>query len=164
MQYDIYSLGVCFFEIGLWWFLVWYLFISSLILLIYYYFNYINLLLLILIFVFGYLLQLRKYLSDWDFEYVYLLGFMLWIKEDFVLLIKQIFLQCMGWLYIEIVVDCFICLDDGNNEFGSLDVIYNKQDLIVVGIKFVERILGKIEGIMLQIYMLWIKQLILWGS
>lgn len=149
MQHDIYSLGVCLLEIGLWRSLVWYPSTSSSTSSTYHHPNHTNSSSSIPTPVPGYSLQLRKHLSDRDFEHAHLPGSTSWIKEDLVLLAKQTLPQRMGRLYTEIVVDCLTCLDDGNNEFGSSDVTYNKQDLIVVGIKFVERILGKIEGITL---------------
>ncbi|CAP65692.1 uncharacterized protein PODANS_7_990 [Podospora anserina S mat+] len=149
MQHDIYSLGVCLLEIGLWRSLVWYPSTSSSTSSTYHHPNHTNSSSSIPTPVPGYSLQLRKHLSDRDFEHAHLPGSTSWIKEDLVLLTKQTLPQRMGRLYTEIVVDCLTCLDDGNNEFGSSDVTHNKQDLIVVGIKFVERILGKIEGITL---------------
>lgn len=149
MQHDIYSLGVCLLEIGLWRSLVWYPSTSSSTSSTYHHPNHTNSSSSIPTPVPGYSLQLRKHLSDRDFEHAHLPGSTSWIKEDLVLLAKQTLPQRMGRLYTEIVVDCLTCLDDGNNEFGSSDVTHNKQDLIVVGIKFVERILGKIEGITL---------------
>ncbi|KAK4662283.1 uncharacterized protein QC763_700990 [Podospora pseudopauciseta] len=149
MQHDIYSLGVCLLEIGLWRSLVWYPSTSSSTSSTYHHPNHANSSSSVPTPVPGYSLQLRKHLSDRDFEHAHLPGSTSWIKEDLVLLAKQTLPQRMGRLYTEIVVDCLTCLDDGNNEFGSSDVTHNKQDLIVVGIKFVERILGKIEGITL---------------
>lgn len=149
MQHDIYSLGVCLLEIGLWRSLVWYPSTSSLTSSTYHHPNHANSSSSVPTPVPGYSLQLRKHLSDRDFEHAHLPGSTSWIKEDLVLLAKQTLPQRMGRLYTEIVVDCLTCLDDGNNEFGSSDVTHNKQDLIVVGIKFVERILGKMEGITL---------------
>lgn len=149
MQHDIYSLGVCLLEIGLWRSLVWYPSTSSSTSSTYHHPNHANSSSSVPTPVPGYSLQLRKHLSDRDFDHAHLPGSTSWIKEDLVLLAKQTLPQRMGRLYTEIVVDCLTCLDDGNNEFGSSDVTHNKQDLIMVGIKFVERILGKIEGITL---------------
>ncbi|KAK4650970.1 hypothetical protein QC762_700990 [Podospora pseudocomata] len=149
MQHDIYSLGVCLLEIGLWRSLVWYPSTSSSTSSTYHHSNHAHSSSSVPTPVPGYSLQLRKHLSDRDFAHAHLPGSTSWIKEDLVLLAKQTLPQRMGRLYTEIVVDCLTCLDDGNNEFGSSDVTHNKQDLIVVGIKFVERILGKIEGITL---------------
>ncbi|VBB87236.1 Putative protein of unknown function [Podospora comata] len=149
MQHDIYSLGVCLLEIGLWRSLVWYPSTSSSTSSTYHHPNHANSSSSVPTPVPGYSLQLRKHLSDRDFEHAHLPGSTSWIKEDLVLLAKQTLPQRMGRLYTEIVVDCLTCLDNGNNEFGSSDVTHNKQDLIVVGIKFVERILGKMEGITL---------------
>ncbi|KAK0663945.1 hypothetical protein QBC41DRAFT_234217 [Cercophora samala] len=133
MQHDIYSLGVCLLEIGLWRSLVWYPSTSSPTASVS---NPAP----------GFALQLRKHLCDRDFEHAHLPGATSWVKEDLVLMAQQSLPQRMGQLYTEIVVDCLTCLDDGNNWLGSWDETH-RQDLVVVGVKFVERILGKVEGI-----------------
>ncbi|KAK0719029.1 hypothetical protein B0T21DRAFT_374625 [Apiosordaria backusii] len=154
MQHDIYSLGVCLLEIGLWRPLVWYPFVNDSTLSSQHPSNQGGLgkpvprpSLSTPNPVPGSALQLRKQLSDRDFEYAHLPGVTSWIKEDLVMLARQSLPQRMGRLYTEVVVDCLTCLDDGNDRFGSWDEGKSKQDVVTVGVKFVERILGKIEEI-----------------
>ncbi|KAK4194695.1 hypothetical protein QBC40DRAFT_318763 [Triangularia verruculosa] len=142
MQHDIYSLGVCLLEIGIWQSFVWYPYVggnagkpgpapssSSL--------NALP----------GMALRLRNRLSDRDFERAHLPGTTSWIKDDLVLLAKQSLPRRMGLLYTDVVVDCLTCLDRGNDQFGGWDETGEKEDAVVIGVNFVERILGRIEEI-----------------
>ncbi|KAK4171417.1 hypothetical protein QBC36DRAFT_382580 [Triangularia setosa] len=154
MQHDIYSLGVCLLEIGLWRSLVWYPSMSGSTISSQYPPNKGTVdrpvptpPLSPSIPVPGFALQLRKHLSDRDFERAYLPGATSWIKEDLIILARQSLPQRMGQLYTEVVVDCLTCLDDGNDQFGDWGEREKKLDMVAIGVKFVEKILGRMEEI-----------------
>ncbi|KAK4183352.1 hypothetical protein QBC35DRAFT_114760 [Podospora australis] len=152
MQHDIYSLGVCLLEIGLWRSLVGYypetqqqqqdsdqhhsrvneeirqpvLAPSP-----------------------GFALELRKVLTDKDFEKTFRPDATTWIKDDLVLLARKRLPQRMGDLYTEVVVECLTCLDSDSDSFGSWGErsLPENDSVIAVGVRFVERILGRMGEI-----------------
>ena len=120
MQHDIYSLGVCLLEIGLW---------SS--------------------FVLtseppqpGPLLDISRELSmrnalqaAWD------------IKRLLVSLAKKTLPSRMGKVYTEVVMSCLSCTDSSTtNMFATEKDLYD-QDGILVGVAFIEKILVKLESL-----------------
>lgn len=130
MQHDIYSVGVCLLEIGLW---------RS--------------------FIrfgrdgtgtpkVGYALDpaLRKDLTEKDFENAHIPGTTSWIKQDLVEFAKRELPQQMGDLYTDVVVECLTCLDEGNKEWETKRKEENDGG-VGVGVRFVERILGRVEEI-----------------
>ncbi|KAI9783930.1 MAG: hypothetical protein M1839_002875 [Geoglossum umbratile] len=125
MQHDIYSLGVCLLEIGLW---------RS--------------------FVFYYDrdddtpvpgLKLGLNLSDADFQTVHSTA-SLRIKEHFVDLAKRELPSRLGDMYTDIVLTCLNCLDPGNEAFGSEQDLAD-EDGILVGVRFIEKVLGRVNEI-----------------
>lgn len=117
MQHDIYSLGVCLLEVGIW---------SSLVLptdpptp--------------------GSMLHIDEQLSygntlqaSWEIKHV-LTG-----------MAKQLLPSLMGLLYTEIVISCLTCLDfEGTNIFANEKDLYD-EDGILVGVVFIEKILSRL--------------------
>lgn len=125
MQHDIYSLGVCLLEIGLWQSFVHYPGlnptaapvppISS-----------------------------EIQISNEDFEAAHL-STRLRIKERLVDMAKRKLPSRVGDVYTEVVLACLGCLDPGNAMFGNSN--QEDKDGILVGIRFVEQILAKVDGI-----------------
>ncbi|KAI1126259.1 hypothetical protein F5Y10DRAFT_215006 [Nemania abortiva] len=125
MQHDIYSLGVCLLEIGLWRSFVWYPAkdgesapIPS--------------------------MALGFSCSDKDFEAVRPTG-QQQIKRQLVALAMKELPQRVGDTYTSIVVACLTCLDPGNGTFGAQEL--TDEDGITIGVKFVEHILSSIIDI-----------------
>jgi len=81
------------------------------------------------------------------------------VKDDLVKMTRRLLPRQMGELYTGVVLDCLTCLDEGNQIFGVLggnDTAVgegkcgdseNKEERIVVGVRFVETILTKIAQI-----------------
>ena len=126
MQHDIYSLGVCMLEIGLWQSFVWYRDgndgagpVPS--------------------------LPLGLEICDADFGTTHP-NSPFWLKEHLVALAKRELPPRLGNLYTGIVLACLTCLDPGNGVFGRGQELED-EDGIIVGIRFVENILMKIDEI-----------------
>lgn len=129
MQHDIYSLGVCLLEIGLWKSFVWYPANNV---------TDANP-------VPGLTLGLR--LSDDDFTTVGAAS-KLQTKEHLVELAKRDLPPRLGDIYTKLVIACLTCLDPGNTSFGSEDELCD-EDGILIGVRFVEHILLKISDILI---------------
>lgn len=120
MQHDIYSLGVCLLEIGLW---------TS--------------------FVLtsespepGQMLHISPQLEMKNQKRA-----AVEIKQILSAMAKEQLPSRMGSTYTEVVMSCLTCLDPGEaNMFANEDDIYDK-DGIIVGVAFIEKILVRIEGI-----------------
>ncbi|KAI6778103.1 uncharacterized protein J7T54_001523 [Emericellopsis cladophorae] len=128
MQHDIYSLGVCLLEIGLWTSFVWYP---------------ENMNSDDATPVPGLGLGLR--LSDTDFATIGAAS-RLQTKEHFVSLARKDLPPRVGDKYTNLVVACLTCLDPGNAAFGSERELLD-DDGILVGVRFVEKILSKMADI-----------------
>ncbi|KAF2499005.1 hypothetical protein BU16DRAFT_571221 [Lophium mytilinum] len=125
MQHDIYSLGVCLLEIGLWQSFVHYPGLnptaapvtpaSS-----------------------------EIQICDADFEAAHL-STRLRTKEQLVGMAKRKLPSRCGDVYTEVVTSCLECLDPRNEMFG--DANQEDKDGILVGIRFIEQILARINGI-----------------
>jgi hypothetical protein len=70
------------------------------------------------------------------------------IKEQMVELAKAKLPARMGDKYTAVVVTCLTCLDEGNEDFGNDDDLKD-EDGIVIGAWFIERILFKLDEISL---------------
>ncbi|KXX81536.1 Eukaryotic translation initiation factor 2-alpha kinase 1 [Madurella mycetomatis] len=132
MQHDIYSLGVCLLEIGLWKPLVWYPrgngdgTVAP---------------------VPGLVLALRTVLSDKVFERAHSKqDKTAWVKEDLVDMARRLLPAKMGDAYTEVVVSCLTCLDEGSEDFGSCKE-ESKGNSITIGVRFVEKILTRMAEI-----------------
>lgn len=116
MQHDIYSLGVCLLEIGLWRSFVDYSSQdsgpkpSALLNLPPNPSKY----------------QLRNYLS-------------MSAKERFIKLARTELLECMGSIYSQVVETCLTCLDLENSNFGN-DTEFEDEDGIRVGVRYIEKV------------------------
>ncbi|KAF3934318.1 hypothetical protein ABW19_dt0208206 [Dactylella cylindrospora] len=123
MQHDIYSIGVCLLEIGLWRCFVWYPDLNP---------NSHP--------VAG--IQLGLDICDAHFhadgQAVPTV-----IKDHLVTLTKRELPPRMGDLYTEVVLTCLTCLDPGNETFG-VEYELRDKDGIVVGVRFVEGILSRL--------------------
>jgi len=123
MQHDIYSLGVCLLEMGLWRSFVVYPASSSKATPIP-------------------SLVLGFNLSDSDFDAVHLAGHKR-TQEQLVALAERELPPRVGDAYTNIVLACLTCLDPNNGTFGMEDEL-NDEDGITIGVKFVENILNRI--------------------
>lgn len=128
MQHDIYSLGVCLLELGLWRSFVWYpddtgeaAPVPA--------------------------LALGMGLSDADFQSPQS-ETPPEIKEHLVSLATRELPPRLGDIYTDVVVACLTCLDPGNEAFGSEEELKD-EDGILIGVKFVETILLRIADISL---------------
>ncbi|KAI0101026.1 hypothetical protein GGR51DRAFT_551182 [Nemania sp. FL0031] len=126
MQHDIYSLGVCLLEIGLWRSFVWYPVQDD-----------------TATPVPG--MALGFTCSDRDFEAVRLTG-QKEIKEQLVALAKKELPPRVGDTYTDIVVSCMTCLDPDNETFRARGGLID-EDGITIGVKFVEHVLSSIINI-----------------
>jgi hypothetical protein len=127
MQHDIYSLGVCLLEIGLWQSLVWFPI------------SYDNA-------VPGPLLGTAgQSLCDQDFMVTNPVT-PFWIKDSLVALAGKELPLRLGDVYTSIVLTCLTCLDPGNDAFGSEQSLTD-EDGIAIGVRFVEKILSRITEI-----------------
>ncbi|KAK4235115.1 eukaryotic translation initiation factor 2-alpha kinase 1 [Achaetomium macrosporum] len=134
MQHEIYSLGVCLLEIGLWRPFVWYRYREAdddggevavtgsakpmq-----------------------GRGLELRSKLTDKIFERAYVGDRTALVKKDLVEMARRLLPSRMGMMYTGIVESCLTCLDEGNEDFGT-------HDSITVGVRFVEKILARVGEI-----------------
>jgi serine/threonine protein kinase len=126
MQHDIYSLGVCLLEIGLWKPFVWYPISGE-------HGEPVP----------GLVLEFK--LSDAQFATVGSAA-SLGIKEHLVELAKNNLPSRLGDMYTEIVLACLNCLDPENEEFGSVKDLVD-GDGVTVGVRFIEKVLIRINEI-----------------
>ncbi|KAL8746947.1 MAG: hypothetical protein Q9190_001109 [Brigantiaea leucoxantha] len=120
MQHDIYSLGVCLLEVGLW---------KS-----------------FLLYEAGTIAPLPSpalgIASDGpEFEQPALM------KERLIALAKRHLPKQMGERYKKVVVNCLTCLDDDNADFGDQSE-FEDLDGVLVGVKYIEKILLKLDEIL----------------
>lgn len=136
MQHDVYSLGVCLLEIGLWESFVDYTTDDPQ--LPRYGKSYNN----FMIWVRG-----QSEGSDQQSSNASYMGFMASkLKEYLVLLARSQLPQKMGDRYAEIVVSCLTCLDEEGNGFDDWDP---DEDDIRLGVRFNDRILGRLNEIII---------------
>ncbi|KAK6339743.1 hypothetical protein TWF718_009137 [Orbilia javanica] len=129
MQHDIYSIGVCLLEIGLWQSFVWYPDFSA---------NTMP--------ISGEAIrEIGLQLTDKVFETRDLNTFMQ-IKDCLVTLARSNLPLRMGDRYTEIVLACLTCLDPENETFVAGPGLED-EDGIVVGVRYIENILLKINDI-----------------
>jgi hypothetical protein len=130
MQHDIYSLGVCLLELGLWRSFVWYpgsndgsgaAPVPS--------------------------LALGMSLSDIDFPQGRS-ATPLKLKEHLVVKARNELPPRLGDIYTDIVVACLTCMDPGNETFGNEQELMD-EDGILIGVKFVEAVLLRIADIVI---------------
>ncbi|GME65471.1 Het-s domain protein [Neofusicoccum parvum] len=134
VQHDIYSLGVCLLEIGLWepfvhynqteWVLSQRLKYRQFANRMYYYSS-----------VARPVLD-NRVTNRKPFE----------LKQEFLSLAKARLPSLMGDIYTMVVVSCLTCLDADNEAFGSLNEMAD-QDGIVIGVRYIEKILERLDKI-----------------
>ncbi|KAJ5899944.1 hypothetical protein N7495_004688 [Penicillium taxi] len=111
MQHDIYSLGVCLLEIGLW-----ESFVSSQ----------------------GKIFPQAVNGEDPDPSAYIMEGSSL--KDYYVVLANKHLSTKMGEKYMHVVVNCLTCLDETNQDFGD-QTEFEDNDGILIGVKYIEKIL-----------------------
>ncbi|KAF1957171.1 hypothetical protein CC80DRAFT_525288 [Byssothecium circinans] len=119
MQHDIYSLGVCMLEIGLW---------DSFVL-----------------FEAGKAIAskvLPGYVDEDEKEYQKAVS----LKQSLVEHAKKKLPSRMGDKYTEVVVNCLTCLDEDNVDFGDPSELED-EDGVQIGVRFIEKILRKLNSI-----------------
>lgn len=92
-------------------------------------------------------LRLRSTLSDKVFERAHVGDRTGWVKEDLVAMARTLLPARMGEMYTAVVESCLTCLDEGNHEFGGLNGDERGLECVTVGVRFVERILARVEEI-----------------
>lgn len=120
MQHDIYSLGVCLLEIGLWESFVKFCDGSN-----------------------ASPSPVLAILSDPEKDEVKKASL---VKDVLVDLAKEQLPSRMGDIYTEIVVTCLTCLDDGNADFGD-DSEFQDADGVLIGVRYIEKVLLQLNGI-----------------
>lgn len=133
MQHDVYSLGVCLLELGLW---------ESFV-------------------VYeedeggntgdGHLKEvpsstLGLSLDDFDLSVSSPPNSATKIKDHLVSLAKSKLPQRIGDKYTSVVVTCLTCLDKGNEDFGDEDDVHD-EDGVLIGVRFIEKILFRLSEI-----------------
>lgn len=115
MQHDIYNLGVCLLEIGLWEsFLDYYSVVNP---------------------TLSHMFEIRRPTSKED-----MMQFLLQDSKDYFLYLAQVKLrECMGTKYSKIVETCLTCLDPGNSDFGDPKE-FEDEDGIRVGVRYIEKV------------------------
>ncbi|KAF4544539.1 Het-s domain protein [Lasiodiplodia theobromae] len=118
MQHDIYSLGVCLLEIGMWKPFITYSTVtkggSP-----------------VPIPVPSFRKRERKPLE---------------LKEKLVSYAKETLPSIMGAIYTDVVMSCLTCLDENSEGFGDLGDLFD-QDGVIVGVRYIEKVLKKLHGI-----------------
>ncbi|KAK3985912.1 Serine/threonine-protein kinase-transforming protein Rmil [Cladorrhinum sp. PSN332] len=121
MQHDLYSLGVCLLELGLW---------TS-------FLEYPD--------GDGQVIPSNALgLALKDFEYTEKSGAN--IKEHLVRVAKSKLPARMGDRYTAVVVTCLTCLDPGNEDFGDPEYMRD-EDGILIGVRFIEKVLVQLGNI-----------------
>jgi len=120
MQHDIYSLGVCLLEIGLWESFVKFCEGSN-----------------------PSPSPVLAILSDPEKDEVKKASL---VKDVLVDLAKERLPSRMGDIYTEIVVTCLTCLDDCNADFGD-DSEFQDADGVLIGVRYIEKVLIQLNGI-----------------
>lgn len=141
MQHDIYALGVCLLEIGLWRSFVLYQSDGGM--------DGANAVREVGLLVPkpGECLRLSRPLTDKMFERVHLnRGSTAWVKADLVAMARELLPARTGEMFAKIVMSCLTCLDEGNVDFAGL-VEEGGDDGITVGVRFVEKILARVGEI-----------------
>ncbi|GIZ43254.1 hypothetical protein CKM354_000648600 [Cercospora kikuchii] len=119
MQHDIYSLGVCLLEIGLW---------SPFVL-------------------YDHNGRISGPGQAFEVSAADLRGFSPAAFKDLLVgLAKRRLPPIMGNTYTEVVVDCLTCLDADNDEYEEISEVED-QDGVVVGVKFINQVLLKLNEI-----------------
>ncbi len=146
MQHDIYSLGVCLLEIGLWKSLVWYpkreagddVLVGAAATL--------GEGVPAAAPVPGFALALSPPLTDKIFERAHVGNRTEWVKEGLLAMATTLLPARMGDMYTRIVKTCLTCLDEGNDDFG---VVGEEGEVngVTVGVRFVEKILAEMGEI-----------------
>jgi len=120
MQHDIYSLGICLLEIGLWTsFLLW----SD-----------------------GHFTPMAELEVDTRVEVKERRKRAFNSKKNLVQLARQKLPLLMGNLYAEVVISCLTCLDKSDNSFGE-EKEFLDEDGIQVGIRYIEKVWTSIQKI-----------------
>lgn len=127
MQHDVYALGVCLLEIGLWDSFVVYSGEAD-----------------------GTRMQSSALLELCDEGFAAESAPRLGqdIKEHLVKLARERLPQRMGDLYTAVVVTCLTCLDRGNDDFGDEEHVRD-DDGVLIGIRFIEKVVFKLAEIVL---------------
>lgn len=112
MQHDIYSLGVCLLEVGLWDSFVSYKHDGTAT-------------------VLGEALGLTSESSEFQTPGL--------LKDHLVALAKRILPERMGDIYTKIVVSCLTCLDKDNLDFGDPSE-FEDADGVLVGVRYIEKV------------------------
>lgn len=123
MQHDIYSLGVCLLEIGLWETFVMYDEKGSK----------------------PTPSPVLSILNDPESDEVKKASLVKAVLVDFA---KERLPRRMGDKYTEIVVTCLTCLDYGNTDFGD-DSEFEDEDGVLIGVRYIDKILLKLNDISL---------------
>jgi serine/threonine protein kinase len=113
MQHDIYSLGVCLLEIGLWTSFVQYPSLTS-----------------------G-PIQSQDYKFDADMPDT--ASYPEFVKEQLLSLVKDLLRRHMGSKYANIVQTCLTCLDKGNEEFGD-ESEFQDKDGVLIAVRYIEKV------------------------
>ncbi|KAI1389425.1 uncharacterized protein F4822DRAFT_199817 [Hypoxylon trugodes] len=121
MQHDIYSLGVCLLEIGLW-----HSFVQH---------DPLNETTVLSAF-----LKTNHNSSKEDIAEFLLTS----AKNRFVELARSQLRECMGTRYSDIVETCLTCLDPDNGDFGDQRE-FEDEDGIRVGVRYIEKVLGRLN-------------------
>ena len=117
MQHDIYSLGVCLLEVGLWRSFVQYCPVSDQ----------------------GLPSPFLGLPAEVTSAGQAVTFCMMAGKEHLVSLARSQLLQCMGSRYAEVVVTCLTCLDPGNVDFGDAGE-FEDEDGVRVGARYIEKV------------------------
>ncbi|KAK4893278.1 hypothetical protein LTR27_008401 [Elasticomyces elasticus] len=69
------------------------------------------------------------------------------IKEHLVALARRKLPQVMGEIYTEVVISCLTCLDEDSLDYGDEEDAGEKADDVLVGVRFIEQVLMKLNEI-----------------
>jgi hypothetical protein len=127
MQHDIYSLGVCLLEIGLWQSFVQYPGLNP---------NSVPVL----------PPSSELHISNQDFQLPHLAE-KLCTKGQLADMARRYLPSKMGDMYTEVVITCLECLDKEKGKFS--DGIQDDKDGVIIGTRFIQHIVSRIDGISL---------------
>ncbi|KAK3617639.1 hypothetical protein LTR56_025151 [Elasticomyces elasticus] len=68
------------------------------------------------------------------------------VKDHLVALAKRRLPQLMGEIYTEIVINCLTCLDDDSLVYGDEDDADEKTDDVLVGVRFIEQVRDRLTA------------------